>query len=176
MFLCGTGHFNGISGWNHGFSIIISYLKKFSLLPWRLSHYKISLSYIKPPLLPHMKVLSHFLLSLSQQITLAYTLERDKEGYSCLVNYPREDIVISLISCNCFSVVRFLYFILLWNKVDLLCYVSFRFTAQSFSYAFVYFSQFNHSIVSNYFQPHGLQHDRLPCLSQIPGACSNSCP
>ena len=123
-----------------------------------------------------MKVLSHFLLSLSQQITLAYTLERDKEGYSCLVNYPREDIVISLISCNCFSVVRFLYFILLWNKVDLLCYVSFRFTAQSFSYAFVYFSQFNHSIVSNYFQPHGLQHDRLPCLSQIPGACSNSCP
>ena len=25
-------------------------------------------------------------------------------------------------------------------------------------------------------RPHGLQHARLPCLSQIPGACSNSCP
>ena len=25
-------------------------------------------------------------------------------------------------------------------------------------------------------QPHGLQHTRLPCLSPIPRACSNSCP
>ena len=25
-------------------------------------------------------------------------------------------------------------------------------------------------------QPHGLQHDSLPCLSSIPGDCSNSCP
>ena len=25
-------------------------------------------------------------------------------------------------------------------------------------------------------QPHGLQHDRTPCPSPIPGACSNSCP
>ena len=25
-------------------------------------------------------------------------------------------------------------------------------------------------------QPHGLLHTRLPCLSQSPGACSNSCP
>ena len=36
--------------------------------------------------------------------------------------------------------------------------------------------QFNHSVVSNTFQPHGLQHARLPCPSPTPGACSNSCP
>ena len=26
------------------------------------------------------------------------------------------------------------------------------------------------------FRPHGLQHTMLPCLSLLPGACSNSCP
>ena len=36
--------------------------------------------------------------------------------------------------------------------------------------------QFIHSIMSNSLQHHGLQHARLPCPSQIPGACSNSCP
>ena len=36
--------------------------------------------------------------------------------------------------------------------------------------------QFNHSVVSNSLQPHGLQHVRLPCPSPTPGACSNSCP
>ena len=35
--------------------------------------------------------------------------------------------------------------------------------------------QFNHSVVSNSLQPHGLQHARLPCPSPTPGACSNSC-
>ena len=35
---------------------------------------------------------------------------------------------------------------------------------------------FSHSVVSNSFQPHGLQHTRLPCPSPTPGACSNSCP
>ena len=29
---------------------------------------------------------------------------------------------------------------------------------------------------SDYLWPHGLQQTRLPCPSQIPGACSNSCP
>ena len=29
---------------------------------------------------------------------------------------------------------------------------------------------------SNYLQPHGLQHARLPCPSPTPRACSNSCP
>ena len=37
-------------------------------------------------------------------------------------------------------------------------------------------TQFSHSVVSNYLQPHGLQHARLPCPSPAPGACSNSYP
>ena len=36
--------------------------------------------------------------------------------------------------------------------------------------------QFSRSVVSDYLQPHGLQHARLPYPSPIPGACSNSCP
>ena len=36
--------------------------------------------------------------------------------------------------------------------------------------------QFRCSVMSNYSQPHGLQHTRVPCLSPTPGASSNSCP
>ena len=36
--------------------------------------------------------------------------------------------------------------------------------------------QFSRSVVSNSLQPHGLQHNRLPCSSPTPGAYSNSCP
>ena len=36
--------------------------------------------------------------------------------------------------------------------------------------------QFNHSVVSNSLQPHGLQHTRLPCPSPTPRAYSNLCP
>ena len=35
--------------------------------------------------------------------------------------------------------------------------------------------QFSHSVMSSSLQTHGLQHDRLPCPSPNPGACSNSC-
>ena len=35
---------------------------------------------------------------------------------------------------------------------------------------------FSHSVVSHSLRPHGLQHNRLPCPSPSPGACSNSCP
>ena len=34
--------------------------------------------------------------------------------------------------------------------------------------------QFTHSVVSNSLWPHGLQHNRLACLSPTPRACSNS--
>jgi len=34
----------------------------------------------------------------------------------------------------------------------------------------------SHSVVSNYLQPHGLQHARLPCPSPSTRACSKSCP
>ena len=36
--------------------------------------------------------------------------------------------------------------------------------------------QSSHSVVSDSLRPHGQQHDRLPCPTSIPGACSNSCP
>ena len=36
--------------------------------------------------------------------------------------------------------------------------------------------QFSHSVMSNYLQPHGMQHARLPCPSQTPRVYSNSCP
>ena len=35
---------------------------------------------------------------------------------------------------------------------------------------------FSRSVMSNSFWPYGLQHTRLPCPSQSPGTCSNSCP
>ena len=36
--------------------------------------------------------------------------------------------------------------------------------------------QFSHSVLSNSFQPHGLEHARLPCPSPTPRACSSSYP
>ena len=36
--------------------------------------------------------------------------------------------------------------------------------------------QFSCSVVSNSLQPYGLQHNRPPCPSPTPRACSNSCP
>ena len=36
--------------------------------------------------------------------------------------------------------------------------------------------QFIHSVMSDSLPAHGLQHTRLPCSSQSPGVCSNSCP
>ena len=36
--------------------------------------------------------------------------------------------------------------------------------------------QFSQSVVSNSLRPHELQHTRLPCPSQTPRPCSNSCP
>ena len=35
---------------------------------------------------------------------------------------------------------------------------------------------FSHSVFSDSLWPYGLQHDRLPCPSPSPRACSNSCP
>ena len=39
----------------------------------------------------------------------------------------------------------------------------------------VQFSQFSHSVISDYSQTHGLQHTRPPCPSATPRACSNPC-
>ena len=40
----------------------------------------------------------------------------------------------------------------------------------------IQFSQFSHSVVSDSFQPHELQHARPPCPSPTPRVHSNSCP
>ena len=57
-------------------------------------------------------------------------------------------------------------------------YVHYLCFDDSFMNVSVQFSsvQLSHSVVSDSFWPHGLQHARLPCLSPTPGACSNSCP
>ena len=48
---------------------------------------------------------------------------------------------------------------------------------KSILFSTVYSSiQFSRSVVSDSLRPYGLQHTRLPCLSQAPRACSNSCP
>ena len=39
-----------------------------------------------------------------------------------------------------------------------------------------YLVQLSRSVMSDSLRPHGLQHNRLPCPSPTPGACSNSCP
>ena len=36
--------------------------------------------------------------------------------------------------------------------------------------------QFSHSVMSDFLQPHGLQHSRPPCPSPTPGVHSSSCP
>ena len=36
--------------------------------------------------------------------------------------------------------------------------------------------KFSHRVISDSWQPHGLQHARPPCPSPTPGAYSNSCP
>ena len=40
----------------------------------------------------------------------------------------------------------------------------------------LYFVQFSHSVMFDFWGPHGLQRSRLPCPSPTPGACSTSCP
>ena len=43
-------------------------------------------------------------------------------------------------------------------------------------YTMDYSVQFSCSVMSNYLQPHGLQHTRPPCPSPTPRVYSNSCP
>ena len=40
----------------------------------------------------------------------------------------------------------------------------------------IYILLFSHSVVSDSFRPHGLQHARVPGPSRAPRVCSNSCP
>ena len=45
-----------------------------------------------------------------------------------------------------------------------------------FLYFFFFSHQFSCSVVSTFFQPHGLQHARPPCPSATPRVYSNLCP
>ena len=66
---------------------------------------------------------------------------------------------------------------LYWKIADLQCGVSFRYGANWLSYIYIllfrlffiigYSVQFSHSVVSDSLQPHGLQHTRPPCPSQL---------
>ena len=47
---------------------------------------------------------------------------------------------------------------------------------QIHSWFYQHICLFSRSVVSDSLRAHGLQHDRLPCPSPSPGACSNSCP
>ena len=49
-------------------------------------------------------------------------------------------------------------------------------SSQNVSNNYFWFSQFNCSVMSDCWQPHGLQYTSLPCPSATPGACSNSYP
>ena len=51
-----------------------------------------------------------------------------------------------------------------------------RFLLSNSSYFQFSSVQFNPSVVSDSWQPHGLQHTRPPCPSPTPGVYSNSCP
>ena len=59
-----------------------------------------------------------------------------------------------------------------------MCYVSYQIEIRVLSLlSFVLLLLlFSHSALFDYLWPHGLQHARLPCLSQSPRACSNSRP
>jgi len=48
--------------------------------------------------------------------------------------------------------------------------------AKSTHWECVHFDLFSRSVVSDFLQPHGLQHTRFPYSSQSPRVCSNSCP
>ena len=45
-----------------------------------------------------------------------------------------------------------------------------------YTYTYICYLLFSRSVMSDSFQPHGLQHTRLPCPSLSPKVCSNSCP
>ena len=47
--------------------------------------------------------------------------------------------------------------------------------AKSTHWKCVHFDLFSRSVVSDFLQPHGLQHTRFPYSSQSPRVCSNSC-
>ena len=68
-------------------------------------------------------------------------------------------------------------YLLLWTEhSDGQNYVLFTLVSPVLAQCLAELLLFSHSVKSNSFQTHGLQHARLPYPSLSPGVCSNSCP
>ena len=59
------------------------------------------------------------------------------------------------------------------NSMDCIVHGVAKSRTQLSNFYYIYIREFSHSVVSNSLWPRGLQHARLPCPSQTPGACSN---
>ena len=67
-------------------------------------------------------------------------------------------------------------YLLLWTEhSDGQNYVLFTLVSPVLAQCLAELLLFSHSVKSNSFQTHGLQHARLPCPSPVPRACSHSC-
>ena len=87
------------------------------------------------------------------------------EGFSILssINQIRSGVLIE-------NSIRMLLTLKLWgtgHQPEMICPLGILAMSELF---------FSFSVMSDFLQPHGLQHARLPCPSFTPGACSNSCP
>ena len=90
------------------------------------------------------------------------------------IKFPNalEHLNLYLLALKFFSISRFLCFFICWkwkSHSGVPLFVT-PWTIQCTSV------QFWHSVMYDSLWLHGLQHDRLPCPSPTPGACSNSCP
>ena len=88
----------------------------------------------------------------------------DSSGRGCVDSGSMQQPSIMCLVCNqMITTIRNVHFV---RRIHGDCNIS----------TFMLNYQFSHSDMSNSLRPHELQHARLPCPSQTPGACSNSCP
>ena len=92
--------------------------------------------------------------------------------------FPKWTYLIGLYGSSIFNFLR---------KLHIVSIVAEKFTSHQYctriifsphacQYVLLSSVQFSHSVMSNSFQPHVLQHTRPPCPSQTPGVYSDSCP
>ena len=93
----------------------------------------------------------------------------------CLVSLTRCNLWIWFINSLAFPTKSFLTFLSCHPHSVKIMISETEFRRGSIIYQIVSV-QFSRSVVSDFLQPHRLQHARPPCLSPTPRACSNSCP
>ena len=93
----------------------------------------------------------------------------------CLVSLTRRNLWIWFINSQALPTKSFLTFLSCHPHSVNMMISETEFRRGSIIYQIVSV-QFSRSVVSDFLQPHGLQHARPPCPSPTPGACSNSCP